>query len=48
MAVWVITPMLKARFHQYLEFLGLKLGQVANFHASSLEIADNRVVSEIR
>ena len=37
-AVLVITPILKARFRQYLQLLGLNLGLIANFHASSLEI----------
>jgi GxxExxY protein len=37
-AIKTITPTLKARFHQYLHVLGLKLGLIANFHASSLEI----------
>lgn len=37
-AALAVTPMLKARFHQYLQLLGLKLGLIANFHTPSLEI----------
>ena len=37
-AVTTITPMLKARFHQYLQSLGLKIGLIANFHGASLDI----------
>jgi GxxExxY protein len=36
-AVLTITPALRTRFHQYLQLLGLKLGLIANFHASSLD-----------
>jgi len=42
-AVTAITPLMKARFRQNLQFLGLKLGQIANFHAPSLEIATIKV-----
>jgi len=37
-AVTAITPMLKARFHQHLQSLGLKIGLIANFHEASLDI----------
>lgn len=37
-AVRAITPMLRARFRQYLQLLGLKLGLIANFHAPSLDV----------
>jgi GxxExxY protein len=37
-AVRMITPVLRARFRQYLHLLGLKIGQIANFHAASLDI----------
>lgn len=39
MAVLELTPLVKARFHQHLQLLDLKLGLIANFHAASLEIA---------
>lgn len=42
-AVREITPRLKGRLRQYLKLLGLKLGLIANFHASSLEIETVRV-----
>ena len=37
-AVLTITPALRARFHQHLQLLGLKLGLIANFHAPSLDL----------
>lgn len=42
-AVRAITPGLKGHFRQYLKLLGLQLGLVANFHASSLEIETVRI-----
>ena len=36
-AVLTVTPALRACFHQHLQLLGLKLGLIANFHASSLD-----------
>jgi GxxExxY protein len=42
-AVHEIVPVHKARLRQYLKLLGLKLGLVANFHASSLEIETVRI-----
>ena len=42
-AVLAITPMLRARFHQYLQSLELGIGLIANFHESSLDIATVRV-----
>lgn len=42
-AVREITPLLKGRFRQYLRLLGLKLGLIANFHASSLQIETIRI-----
>ena len=37
-AVLTITSILKARLHQYLQLLGLRLGMIANFHAAGLDI----------
>ena len=37
-AVREISPVLKGRFSQYLRLLGLKLGLIANFYTSSLQI----------
>jgi GxxExxY protein len=42
-AVREITPLLKGRFRQYLRLLGLKLGLMANFHATSLQIETVRI-----
>jgi len=42
-AVLAITPMLKARFCQHLRNLSLRLGLIANFHASSLDIVTVKV-----
>jgi len=42
-AVLGITPKLRGRFRQYLKLLGLKIGLVANFHTSSLEIEVVRI-----
>ncbi len=42
-AVRKITPTVKGRFRQDLRLLGLKLGLIANFHSSSLEIETVRI-----
>jgi GxxExxY protein len=42
-AVRELTPMLKGRFRQYLKLLDLRLGLVANFHTSRLEIATVKI-----
>jgi GxxExxY protein len=42
-AVREITMILKARFRQYLKLLKLKIGLIANFHATRLEIETVRI-----
>ncbi|WP_207679599.1 GxxExxY protein [Desulfonema magnum] len=42
-AVREITPKLRGRFCQYLRLLKLRIGLVANFHRSSLEIEVVRI-----
>ena len=37
-AVREITPQLKKRLHYYLTLLDLKLGLIANFHSSNLQV----------
>lgn len=42
-AVREVTPTLEGRFHQYLKLLGLNIGLIANFYASSLRIETVRI-----
>ena len=42
-AVREVTPRITGRFRQYLKLLGLRLGLIANFHTTSLEIETLRI-----
>lgn len=42
-AVREITPIIKTRFRQYLKLFDIRLGLIANFHATSLEIQTVRI-----